>query len=240
MRHALYITTYNHRAMLERLVASGFLRDINRDEWDVILFDQSSDEHAPGYASFAQAINAEHVRNPNQGASAAKRAQIRHAFDNGREFMAQISEDFILAPAGQAKAWWLANGRETFFADAFKILQQRPELAFCNWTFARGAHSDFWSHQRKSIARLTIHKLADLPHVEGDVVIYGWPYTARVRELMKFVIDASAPKHQDSLRGPDGGEWVLAMHSLGRGASLFAQPVIHDRPPEQRPSNHLP
>lgn len=240
MKHALYITCYNHRAMLERLVASGLLTNIDRQQWDVILFDQSTDEHAAGYASFAKAMGAEHVRNANHGASAAKRAQIRHAFDSGREIMAQISEDFVLAPAGVAKAWWLANGRETFFADALTVLEKRPQLAFCNWTFARGKESDFWCHQRKGVANLTLHKVADLPHVEGDVVAFGWPYTARVRAMMKLLIDTEQPSHADAMNGPDGGEWVLALHSLNKGATLFAQPVIHDRDPEQRPANRQP
>lgn len=240
MKHALYITTYNHRAMLERLVASGLLKDVNRDEWDIILFDQSDDEHAPGYASFASAMAAEHVRNVNEGASAAKRAQIKHAFDHGREIMAQISEDFILAPSGQARAWWLANGRETFFQDALTVLTKRPQLAFCNWTFARGKESDFWCHQLSAIARLTLHKVADLPHVEGDLVAFGWPYTARVSEMMKLLIDTQKPQHAAAMNGPDGGEWLLAMHSLNKGAALFAQPVIHDREPGQRPPDRKP
>jgi hypothetical protein len=240
MKHALYITCYNHREMLERLVRSGLLQDINRAHWDVIVFDQSNHEHAEGYASLAQAMQAEHVRNPNHGASAAKRAQIRHAYDNGREIMAQISEDFVLSPAGQAPAYWLANGRDTFFNDALTVLQERPQLAFCNWTFARGHESDFWSHQRKAIANLTLHKVANLPHVEGELVAFGWPYTARVGEMMKLLIDTQRPRHAEALTGPDGGEWVLAMHSLGKGAALFAQPVIHDRDPDQRPANRKP
>jgi hypothetical protein len=240
MKNALYITCYNHRAMLERLVASGLLKDIDRTQWDLILFDQSDDQHAASYASFAQAMDAEHVRNVNHGASAAKRAQIQHAFDTGREIMAQISEDFVLAPPGQAKAWWLANGRETFFTDALTVLEKRPRLAFCNWTFARAKESDFWCHQKKCASALTIHKVANLPHVEGDVVAFGWPYTALVREMMKLIIDVRNPKHAEAMQGPDGGEWVLAMHSLGKGASLFAQPVIHDRDPDQRPSNRKP
>lgn len=240
MKHALYITCYNHREMLERLVRSGLLKDVNREQWDVILFDQSDDEHTAGYASLAQAMAAEHVRNVNHGASAAKRAQIRHAFDHGREIMAQISEDFVLAPEGQAQAWWLANGRETFFTDAVTVLEKRRRLAYCNWTFARGSESDFWSHQLKASAHLTLHKVANLPHVEGELVAFGWPYTARVGEMMKLLIDTQRPRHAEALTGPDGGEWVLAMHSLGKGASLLAQPVIHDRDPDQRPANRQP
>lgn len=241
MKHALYITTYNHPQMLQRLLSSGLLKDVDRAAWDVILFDQSDTlPHQNEYQEMAEAGGFERVQNRNGGASEAKRQQIEHAYQTGRQIMAQISEDFILAPHDGAECGWLASGRQTFFVDALKVLEARPHLAFCNWTFARGKHSDFWSHQRKAVAALTLHKVCDLPHVEGDVVTFGWPYTARVREMMKLMIDVRSPQHADAMTGPDGGEWVLAMKSLGKGASLFAQPVIHDREPDQRPPNRKP
>lgn len=240
MKHALYLTTYNHPAMLRRLIASGLLKDVPRDRWDIVVFDQSDDAHAAEYAGIAAELEAIHVRNPNGGASEAKRRQIAHAFNTGREIMAQISEDFVLAPSDNAECGWLASGRNTFFADALKILEEREQLAFVNWTFARGELSDFWCFQRQAIANLTLHKVADMPHVEGDVVAFGWPYTARVRELMKLLIDARDPQHAEAMTGPDGGEWVLASKSLRKGATLLAQPVLHDRLPAQRPANRMP
>lgn len=240
MKHALYLTTYNHPAMLRRLLGSGLLKDVPRDRWDIVLFDQSDDAHAAEYASIAAALGALHVRNVNDGASEAKRQQIEHAYHSGRELMAQISEDFVLAPDDNAQCGWLASGRNTFFADAEKVLQARESLAFCNWTFARGELSDFWCFQRKAIAELTLHKVSDLPHVEGDVVTFGWPYTARVREMMKLMIDVRDPRHAEAMSGPDGGEWVLASKSLRKGATLLAQPVLHDRPPALRPANSMP
>ncbi len=41
MKHALYITCYNHTAMLKRLIGSGLLKDVDPAQWQVILFDQS-------------------------------------------------------------------------------------------------------------------------------------------------------------------------------------------------------
>lgn len=241
MKHALYITTFNHPAMLERLLASGLLAGVDRAQWDVILFDQSDTLRFQNeYEDIAEAKNFERVENRNFGASEAKRRQIEHAYASGREIMAQISEDFYLAPADSAECGWLASGRQTFFTDALKVLEAEADLAFCNWTFARLEHSDFWCHQLKKPAALTLHKVASVPHVKGEVVTFGWPYTARVREMMKLMVDVRAPRHAEHLKGPDGGEWVLASKSLGKGASLLAQPVIHDRVPELRPEGRMP
>lgn len=146
----------------------------------------------------------------------------------------------MLAANDAAECGWLASGRHTFFMDALTVLEKRPHLAFCNWTFARQENSDFWSHQKRGVANLTLHKVTSLPHVEGEVVTFGWPYTARVHAMMKLMVDTRHPRHAEAMSGPDGGEWVLAMHSLGQGGSLLAQPVIHDRAPDQRPAGHLP
>lgn len=240
MKHALYITCFNHPAMLQRLIASGLLKDVDRAQWDVILFDQSDDEHAAVYEQIAHELDACHVRNENHGASEAKRRQISNAYRAGTEIMAQVSEDFVLTPHGPPPAWWLANGRETFFADALQVLEARPHLAFCNWTFARGEQSDLWNHYTSRATKLSLHKVANLPHVEGDTMASGWPYTARVREMMKLLIDVRAPQHAELMTRPDGGEGVLACLSLGRGATLFAQPVLHDRAPDQWPEGRQP
>lgn len=241
MKHAFYITCFNHPEMLTRLLASGLLAGIDRDRWEIVLFDQSDlCAFQEEYQQIAMARGFDRVSNGNGGASEAKRRQIEHAFDSGREIMAQISEDFILAPADSAECGWLASGRQTFFEDALKVLESRPALAFCNWTFARLEQSDFWCHQLRRPAALTLHKVANLPHVEGDVVAFGWPYTARVREMMKIMIDVRNPLHAEAMQGPDGGEWVLASKSLGKGASLLAQPVLHDRVPELRPNGRMP
>lgn len=239
MKHALYITCYNHVAMLERLLNSGLLQRVNQEQWKVYLFDQSIEPHVMDYAKLANELKLEHVINKNQGASAAKRAQITHALENGHEIMAQISEDFHLCK-GTPPAMWLPNGNETFFSDAYKILKTRPQLAFVNWTFARLHESDFWNNYKSKATDLTLHKVTDLAHVEGDVMCLGWPYTARTRRLAKLLIDVESPHYEEMLRLPDGGEGVLACLSLGQGASLFAQPVVHDRPEHLRPENRLP
>lgn len=241
MKHALYITTFNHPAMLERLVSSGLLAGVDRDRWDVILFDQSDAlpfQHE--YQKLADAHGFERVHNVNGGASEAKRQQIEHAYATRREIMSQISEDFYLAPADNAECGWLASGRQTFFTDALRVLEADATLAFCNWTFARLENSDFWCHQLSKPATLTLHKVANVPHVKGDIVAFGWPYTARVRAMMKLMVDVRDPRHAEHLKSPDGGEWVLASKSLGKGASLLAQPVIHDRLPENRPQGRMP
>lgn len=239
MKHALYITCYNHVEMLKRLLTSGLLQRVNREQWQVYLFDQSTHPHVTQYAELAQELKLEHVINKNQGASAAKRGQITHALENGHEIMAQISEDFRICN-GTPPASWLPTGNQTFFTDAYKVLKARPQLAFVNWTFARLHESDFWNSYQSKATNLTLHKVADLAHVEGDVMCLGWPYTARTRRLAKLLIDVQAPHHDEMLKRPDGGEGVLACLSLGQGASLFAQPLVHDRPEHLRPPNRLP
>lgn len=237
---ALYLTTYNHPAMLERLIASGLLKDVDRAVWDVIVFDQSDDKHAAAYAVLARAGGFEHVRNENKGASAAKRAQIQHAYLTGRDWMAQVSEDFVLSPEGAAPVDWLANGRDVFFQAAQDVLTHRPRLAFCCWAFAMEQGSAFWYEHLKRISNLTFHKASRLAHVEGDVMALGWPYTARVHDMMKLVVETQKPEHFERMQGPDGGEGVLAAGSLGKGACLCAMPVIHDRAPHIRPANRQP
>lgn len=241
MKHALYITCYNHPEMLDRLIQSGLLARVDRAAWDIILFDQSDTlPHQNAYKARAEAGHFERVQNRNGGASEAKRQQIEHAYAQGREIMAQVSEDFVLAPQDAAACGWLASGRQTFFADALSVLEKRPHLAFCNWTFARGSESDFWNSYAQRATTLHAHKVSDLPHVEGDCMAFGWPYTARVHALMKILIEVRHPRHARRMADPDGGEGVLAGLSLGQGASLLAQPVIHDRKPEQRPANRKP
>jgi glycosyltransferase involved in cell wall biosynthesis len=241
MKHALYITCYNHPAMLDRLLKSGLLAGVDRDQWDVILFDQSDQlAFQNAYEEQSEALNCERVQNRNQGASEAKRRQIEHAYGQGRELMAQISEDFILTPDGAQRVYWLPNGREVFFAAAQDVLRHRPHLAFCCWTFAMDEGSPFWYDHLARVGDLKLHKVSRLAHAEGDVLALGWPYTAKVHEMMKLVVEARKPAHAADMRGVDGGEGIMAMASRGKGACLLAQPVIHDRKPEQRPDASAP
>jgi hypothetical protein len=241
MTNALYMTCFNAPAMLQRLLASGMLEQVDRDRWTVILFDQSDQISCQQqYESIASDMQLQRVSNINHGASEAKRAQIEHAYQAGFEIMAQMSEDFMLTPAGVPPVGWLPNGRECFFEAAEEVLNHRAHVAFVQWTFAMGTGSPFWYPHLNRVGKHELIKCSRLAHVEGDVLALGWPYTARVRDMMKLIIDVRQPKHREAMHAADGGETVLAQYSLGKGAALFAQPVIHDRLPQQRPANSHP
>lgn len=240
MKHAFYITCFNHPEMARRLIDSGMLSRVNRDQWDVILWDQSDDEPAAQYAALALEHGMQHVRNPNGGATECKLSLIEDAQSDGRERLAQISEDFTVAAPGQARCGWLASGEANFFAAAQAVLDKRPEVAFCNWTMAMGSGSHFWYPHESKINVLSLHKVTDLPHLEGGVTLMGWPYTARVAPLARWVAYTRLDMQAHGYHPLNGGETVLAAHSKGHGASLLAQPVIHDRKPHERPATRRP
>lgn len=242
MTHSLYITCFNAPDMLERLIKSG-LRQAIPKMCQIVLSDQSTDESCKArYSEIAKRIGGTHVHNENFGASEAKRAQIKHAAKSGVDIMSQISEDFFL-PGPVPPASWLPSG-VSFIHDCIAILGSRPEVKFVNWCMATGGGTPAWNslHTRPSVLTFRKEKGSHFAHVEGEIYMTGWPYTARVPFAAKQVEYVEGIAGGEVLRRfPEGGEWILARYSAGAGACLVAQPVVHDRiDPATKPSGSRP
>lgn len=239
----LFITTYNHPEMLERFMHSGILHLARSAGFTIFISDQSTGPYVNAYKAIADKQKLEYVHWTNEGASAAKRTVIRHAATLGSEFFAQVSEDFIVKDGRDGVVDWLPSGKGAFLGDSLVILKERTHLAYVNWSFARGIESAAWCHQLKARSQMTLHKTKEgsLLHMEGDTVVYGWPYTGRtsaMNEILDRVMNSS--RKDEAFKGPDGGEWLLASKSLRMGGVVIAEPLFHDRKPKDRPRGSLP
>lgn len=204
------------------------------DGCDLILSDQSTDAGCiVKYQSLCMEHGFRHIRNDNQGASAAKRKIVEIAQTEEYTFMHQISEDFELVPDGEQH---LASplGRESFLTDAITLLDRFPHIAFVHWTWFRSTmrndHGYTWNNPPMDV-RLTRTPGVNLSYVSQDVCLMNWPYSGRVSELSKIndyaqtiIPGCDAHVKQNRL---SGGEWARAFVSKGRGVSLYAHPVRH-------------
>ncbi len=243
MKPAFYITTYNDPGNCSQLL-DQFDSLALLSSYDCFLSDQSDDQHAPAYASLAEAHGFRHLRNVNQGASAAKRRIVEHAAESGYEFMAQVSEDFALLDATNCQPW-LPAGTDTFLHDAHHLLLMRPELTAVYWTFSmcsKGSHFWLWSRERSAQLRLDRLPGMGLAYAHGEVALSNWPYTARVQAMRQSWERARSFKpvteRQHVLMRDSGGEFGLSLVSMGQAAALLANPVGHrDR---AKPAGSLP
>lgn len=230
--------------MLDRLIGSGVMQCVPA-ACDVVIFDQSTDAAmASAYMTKAGEMGASYVHNDNRGASAAKRNQIIHASKNGFALMSQVSEDLVLSPGGEVS--WLPRGAPSFIDDSIKIMEARSHIQFVNHNMVMCGNWNACScfpHNEFRTANLSFHKLepSRLAHVEGETMITGWPYTARVKFMAKCAemvlgIAPSSTYEQFS----EGGEWVLGRYTFGAGASLVARTFYHDRGGDKKPVGSRP
>lgn len=243
MQTAFYITSYNDpescKSLLTQLESQAL-----PERYDCFLSDQSDDQHAPCYARLAARFGFQHVRNVNQGASAAKRRIVQHARENGYEYMAQISEDFAVLDSSTCQPW-LAPGTATFLDDAMHLLLRRPELAAVFWTFSMcrdGSHLWLWSRERDTTLLLDRLPGMTLAYAYGEIALSNWPYTGRVQHIAQAWERALAfqpvSDRQKELHAGSGGEFALSLVTLGQAAVLLANPVGHAR--YHRPPGSLP
>lgn len=240
MKTAFYITCYNapdkcHRLLGQLATLPGF------KDHQLFLSDQSDDFFAREYARLAVTHGATHLRWPNGGATKAKRTVVDHAFTNDFSFLSQISEDFVFTDTPHPS---VVHGRDTLLPDAMALLLQAPHLSFVHWCYFRqdGHKGYFWNEHRSARETLKRYPGVTLSCVEGEVSLFNWPYTGRVRAL-KALWDCSqditpvAEQHKKD-HAASGGEWALAFVSRGHGACFMAQPFSH--PDREKPSGSLP
>lgn len=231
MRTAFYITSYNDPVSCEALL-TDLARFKIRERFTCILSDGSDDLHAKMYAKLCGQHGFTHLRRENHGASAAKQWIINHAKGAGFAFMHQISEDFRLATLETAQSH-LRPGNEQgeFLTQAMEMLIARPNLTFVNWTFfrANGDAGYIWGNATP-LMRVRHAKRWPLLWVDGDIGVFGWPYTARVSALADRLTEAQLVNLH--------GEEALAFATLGHGVCLLAQPVIHTN--RVRPGGSIP
>ena len=230
--------------MLKRLLDSGVMLSV-APYCSVIIFDQSTDDNAIAYyEDAANRLGGTYVHNENRGASAAKREQIIHAANNGYDVMSQVSEDLVVAPLGDCP--WLPAGHPSFITDSEEILKQRSHIQFVNHNATMCGDWDVtttWQHRDLRNANLSFHKLTGsrLAHLEGEVMITGWPYTGRVKFLQRCVemMLGLAPSSVYE-KFQEGGEHVLARYTMCAGASLVARSFYHDRGEDRKPNGSRP
>jgi hypothetical protein len=229
MKHAFYITAYNDPKEASRSMAQfGPLFP----EAEKFLSNQSSEEFWGEYDALCKEHGFTHLKWTNEGASAAKRKVVKHAHQNGFGIISQISEDFELTPFEDTNPS-VANGRNHFVKDALKILTEEPKLAFMHWTYIRsGVHQGyFWSLTRGPSMRFRRHPKTVLPYLDGEVSLFNWPYTGKVKEVDELWEQALIFTPKDTQEVNDnkasGGEYALTQVSLGKGGCLVAHPVRH-------------
>lgn len=239
MKKAFYITAFNSPQEAGRSMAQ--FGPIFPDS-EKFLSNQSTPEHLPKYEELCRLHGFTHLTWENKGATAAKRKIVEHAFHNGFEIMSQISEDFELNPPSKTHPA-VVNGREFFLHDSEALLKV-PDIHFVHWTYFRhGIHRGyFWSAVRGPKVRYRREDGVTLSYLEGEVSLFNWPYTGKVKQLMDIwnrsssVIPQTTQEEQDNLWS--GGEWALTQVSIGRGVCLVAHPVRHtDR--EVKPEGSL-
>lgn len=241
MKHAFYITAFNDPK--ECAHAMEQFTPLFQ-ECDRYLSNQSTEEFHAEYDALCQKYGYKHLKWANQGATDAKRKVVQHAASIGAEFISQISEDFELTPLEETNPS-VANGREFFLQDAMKILVERPKTSFVHWTYIRsGIHRGyFWSRERGANTRFRRHPNTTLHYLEGEVSMFNWPYTGKVKDVHDLWQQASlhAPSNDLDIKdnANSAGEWALTQVSLGKGVCLVAHPVRHtDR--EVKPEGSLP
>lgn len=232
MKHAFYITAFN-----DPKEAAKSMREFGPlfPDTQKFLSNQSTEDFWPEYELLCQQNGFTHLRWLNQGATAAKRKIVEHASQNGFDLISQISEDFELTPFEETHPS-VVNGREFFLKDSLKLLEKK-DIHFVHWTYFRhGIHRGyFWSRERGPKARYRREEGVTLSYLEGEVSLFNWPYTGKVKQIMDLWnrSDGVVPQNEHEERDNrwSGGEWALTQVSLGRGVCLVAHPVRHTERP---------
>lgn len=235
--HSIYITSFNSpdrlRSLVEQIREQGIC-----DKTDRYVMDQSDPEFADEYALICERYNWKHIKNKNHGATASKWSVIQHASSCGYEMFSQISEDFILTNIGQRFSWIPAS--PNFLEDSIKILNSRRHLSFIHWTFITGGGSVMIDQDgHRASLQLKHVEGSSLAHLEGEIRLLNWPFTARTKRL-KCLLD-EVMRSGDFKEGlVDGGERLMGERGYGSGGVLFATPVAHKRPAAERPTGSMP
>lgn len=240
----LAITCYNAPQKCNDLLASlqankviDFLSDM-----EIWINDQStSKESSDWYKTIADLFKIKYVHSPHEGATASKRQILETAWDEGVEFLHQMSEDFII----NTSPTHVTNGLPYFLNDSINLFTKMP-IDFVKWNIITPPDGDM-QYQWKTFPPNLHFNLTPgiiLPYLTGDVVYSNWPGTWKVssiRRMWEESKDWKAPTEHDAhLARHSGGEWAASMSRIAKGVCLVAQPLVHSRRHTERAEGSKP